>query len=158
MKFPGITFDSQLTFKKHFEDILDRCNTRYHRLGLLANKIWGPTPATIIQIYKLNNASDTNFLNTVFFRQLSPRTISSAKFSGSKASLSGLPCVYQNTSVSKLLHDSTGLPCVKDRLLFCTAKSLDRIAQNPQVEESISSNRFNPAWERSQRHYQWSVL
>ena len=30
----GITFDSQLDFKKHFEDILDRCNTRYHRLRL----------------------------------------------------------------------------------------------------------------------------
>ena len=47
-----ITFDSQLNFKKHFEDILDRCNTRYHCLGLLANKKWGPSPATLIQIYK----------------------------------------------------------------------------------------------------------
>ena len=28
MKFLGTTFDSQLTFKKHFEDILDSCNTR----------------------------------------------------------------------------------------------------------------------------------
>ena len=34
VKFLGITFDSQLTFKKHFEDILDRCNTRYHSLRL----------------------------------------------------------------------------------------------------------------------------
>ena len=52
VKFLGITFDSQLNFKKHFEDILDRCNTRYHRLRLLVNKKWGPSPATIIQIYK----------------------------------------------------------------------------------------------------------
>ena len=37
VKFLGITFDSQLTFKKHFEDILDRCNIRYHRLKLLAH-------------------------------------------------------------------------------------------------------------------------
>ena len=29
VKFLGITFDSQLNFKKHFEDLLDRCNTRY---------------------------------------------------------------------------------------------------------------------------------
>ena len=49
---------------------------------------------------------------------------------------------------SKLLHDSTGLPNVKDRLLSCATKSLDRIAQNPLVEESISSNRLNPAWDR----------
>ena len=31
VKFVGITFDSQLIFQKHFEDILDSCNTRYHR-------------------------------------------------------------------------------------------------------------------------------
>ena len=30
VKFPGITFDSQLTFQNHFEDILDHCNIRYH--------------------------------------------------------------------------------------------------------------------------------
>ena len=52
VKFLGITFDSQLTFKKHFEDILDCCNTRYHHLRLLANKKWGPSPSTQIQIYK----------------------------------------------------------------------------------------------------------
>ena len=34
VKFLGITLDSQLNFRKHFEDILDRCNTRYHRLRL----------------------------------------------------------------------------------------------------------------------------
>ena len=52
VKFLGITFDSQLNFKKHFEDILDRCNTRYYRLRLLANKKWGPSPSSLIQIYK----------------------------------------------------------------------------------------------------------
>ena len=30
VKFIGITFDSQLTFQKRFEDTLDCCNTRYH--------------------------------------------------------------------------------------------------------------------------------
>ena len=52
VKFLGITFNSQLNFKKHFEDILDCCNNRYHRLRLLVNKTWGPSPATLIQIYK----------------------------------------------------------------------------------------------------------
>ena len=33
VKFLGITFDSQLNFRKHFEDILDRCNARHRRLG-----------------------------------------------------------------------------------------------------------------------------
>ena len=52
VKFLEITFDSQLTFKQHFKDILDCCNTRYHRLKPLANKKWGPSPSTSIQIYK----------------------------------------------------------------------------------------------------------
>ena len=52
VKFLGIIFDSKLTFQKHFEDILERCNNRYYHLRLLANKKWGPSPATLIQIYK----------------------------------------------------------------------------------------------------------
>ena len=52
VKFLGIIFDSKLTFQPHFEDILERCNTRYYHLRLLANKKWGPSPATLIQIYK----------------------------------------------------------------------------------------------------------
>ena len=52
VNFLGSTFDSELTFKKHFEDILDRSNTRYHRLRLLAKKKWGPSPSTLIPIYK----------------------------------------------------------------------------------------------------------
>ena len=38
LKFLGITFHPQLTLQKHFEDILDRHNTRYHRLQLLVNQ------------------------------------------------------------------------------------------------------------------------
>ena len=85
-------------FQKHFEDILDHCSTRYHRLRLLAYKKWGPSPSTLIQIYikYINNASD-QCLNTARFRPLLPRTISSVKFNGSKISLFGLPSVCQNT-------------------------------------------------------------
>ena len=52
VNFMGITFDSKLTFQKHFEEILGRCNTRYHRVRLIVNKKWGPSPSTISQIYK----------------------------------------------------------------------------------------------------------
>ena len=48
----------------------------------------------------------------------------------------------------KLLYDSSGLPYVKDRLFSRAAKTLERISANPLVEESISSNRVNPAWDR----------
>ena len=32
VKFLGITFDNRMTFTKHFEEILERCNQKFHRL------------------------------------------------------------------------------------------------------------------------------
>ena len=52
IKFLGITFDNRMTFTKHFEDILERCNKKFHHLRIMVNKEWGPNPATILQIYK----------------------------------------------------------------------------------------------------------
>ena len=50
IKFLGITFDNKMT--KHFEEILERCNNKFHPVRILVNKKWGPSPATILQIYK----------------------------------------------------------------------------------------------------------
>ena len=52
IKFQGITFDNRMPFTKHFEEILERCNQKFQRLRILVNKKWGPSPATILQIYK----------------------------------------------------------------------------------------------------------
>ena len=145
MKFLGITFDSQLTFQKHFEDILDRCNTRYHRLRLLVNKKWGPSPATLIQIYK-------QCIRPIFeYGSLSTITASDyiiSKIQRLQHKFIRLALRLPKYICSKLLHDSTGHPYVKDRLFSCATKSQDRIAQNPLVGDSISSNWLNPAWDR----------
>ena len=145
VKFLGITFDSQFNFKKHFEDILDRCNTRYYRLRLLANKKWGPSPSTLIQIYKqcVRPIFEYGALSTI---TTSDNIIS--KIQQLQNKFIRLALRLPKYICSKLLHDSTGLPYMKDRLLSCATKSLDRIAQNPLVEESISRNRLNPAWDR----------
>ena len=145
MKFLGITFDSELTFKKHIEDILDRCNTRYHRLKLLANKKWGPSPSTLIQIYKqcVRQIFEYGSLSTII---ASDNIIS--KIQKLQNKFIRLALRLPKYICSKLLHDFTGLPYVKDRLLSCAIKSLDRIAQNPLVEESISHSRLSPAWDR----------
>ena len=45
----------------------------------------------------------------------------------------------------KLLHDSSGLPYVKDRLLSYATRTLERTFKNPLVDESITFNRVNPA-------------
>ena len=52
IKFLGITFDNRMTFTKHFEEILERCNQKFYCLRILVNKKWGPSPETILQIYK----------------------------------------------------------------------------------------------------------
>ena len=52
IKILGITFDNRMTFTKHFEEILERCSQKFHRLRILVNKKWGPSPETILQIYK----------------------------------------------------------------------------------------------------------
>ena len=144
VKFLGITFDSKLTFQPHFEDILERCNNRYHRLRLLANKNWWPSPATLIQIYKqcVRPIVEYGSLSTI---TASDRIISKIQWLQNK--FIWLALRLPKYILPKLLHDSTGLPYVKDHLLTCATKSLYRIAQNPLVEASISSNRLNPAWD-----------
>ena len=144
MKFLGITFNSKLTFQPHFEDILERCNNRYHRLRLLANKKWGPSPTTLIQIYKqcVRPIFEYGSLSTI---TASDRIISKIQWLQNK--FIPLALRLPKYILPKLLHDSTGLPYVKDHLLTCATKSPDRIAQNPLVEASISSNRLNPAWD-----------
>ena len=51
-KFLGITFDHRFTFKKHFEDILERCQQKYHHIRMLVSQKWEPSLQTILQIYK----------------------------------------------------------------------------------------------------------
>ena len=145
VKFLGIIFDSKLTFQKHFEDVLERCNHRYHRLRLLANKKWGSSPATLLQIYK-------QCVRPIFeYGSLSTITASDniiSKLQRLQNKFIRLALRLPKYIIPRLLHDSTGLPYVKDRLLTCATKSLDRIAQNPLVEASISSHRHNPGWDR----------
>ena len=53
-KFLSITFDHKFAFKKHFEDILECCQQTYHRIRMLVNQKWGPSPHTICK--SINNA------------------------------------------------------------------------------------------------------
>ena len=114
LKFLGITFDSQLTFKQHFENVLDRCNTRYHRLKLLADKNWGPSASTSIQIYKqcVRPISEHGSLSTI---TISDNIISKIQWLQDK--FIQLSLRLPKYTYPKLLHDSTVLPYVKDRFL-----------------------------------------
>ena len=145
MKFPGITLDSKFTFKKHFEGILGRCNARYHRIRLLTNKKWRPSPSTILQIYKqcVRPIFEYGSLSTI---TTSDTIISEIQRLQNKFIWLALH-LPKYISV-KLLHDSSGLPYVKDRLLSRATRTLERVTVNPLVEESISSSTVNPEWDR----------
>ena len=122
---------------RHFENVKFK--------ALSARREWGPSAATLIQIYK-------QCVRPIFeYGSLS--TISASDYIISKIQrlqnkFIRLALRLPKYICSKLLHDSTGLPYVKDRLLSFATKSLDRITQNGLVEEPISSNRLNPAWDR----------
>ena len=122
----------------------DHCDTRYHRLKLLANKKWEPGPSTIIQVYK-------QCVRPIFEYGSLSKIITSdniiSKIQRLQNKFIWLALRVPKYICAKLLDDSAGLPYVNDRLLSCAIKSLDRIAQNPLVEKSISSNRLNPAWD-----------
>ena len=44
IKFLGLTFHNRMTFTKHFEEILECCNPKFHCLRILVNEKWGPSP------------------------------------------------------------------------------------------------------------------
>ena len=145
MKFLGITFDSKFTFQKHFEEILGPCNTRYHSIRLLVNKKWGPSPSTILRIYK-------QCVRPIFeYGSLSTITTSGtiiSKIQRLQNKFIRLALRLPKYISVKLLHDSSGLPYVKDRLLSCATRTLERISKDPLVKESITYNRVSPTWDR----------
>ena len=93
---------------------------------------WGPSPSTILQVYKdHNNIGHNHQQNSMAPEQIYPAAMRLPKY----------------ISI-RLLHHSSGLPYVKDRLLSRAAKTLERISKNPFEEESITLNRVKPAWDR----------
>ena len=52
MKFLGVTFDENLTFKDHIEGVKNKCNKRLNLLKALCGKNWGASPETILYTYR----------------------------------------------------------------------------------------------------------
>ena len=130
----GIIWFSNMQIR-YFKDLCEPC----------LNAPEGPSPSTPIQIFK-------QCVQPIFeYGSLSTITTSDniiSKIQRLQNKFIRLALRLPKYICSKLLHDSSGLPYVKDRPLSCASKSLDRIAQNPLVEESIAPNRLNPDWDR----------
>ena len=115
-----------------------------NRIRLLTNKKCGPSPSTILQIYKQCVQPIFEY-GSLLTMTTSDTIISEIQWLQNKFIWLALR-LPKYISV-KLLHDSFGLPYVKDRLFSHANKTLERISANPLVEESISSKRVNPAWD-----------
>ena len=147
IKFLGITFDNRMTFTKHFEEILERCNQKFHRLKILVNKKWGPSPKTILQIYKqcVRPIFEYGIVSTITVSETVLTTIQRVQNSFLRLALH-LPKYVS----ARLLHEASGLRYVKERLnQFSVGQNhLARMHANPLVEHTINSAKTNIAWDR----------
>ena len=145
IKFLGITFDNRMTFTKHFEEILERCNQKFHRLRILVNKKWGPSPETILQIYKqcVGPIFEYGIVSTITVSETVITKIQRVQNSFIRLALR-LPKYVS----ARLLHEASGLPYVKERLTSVGQNHLARMHANPLVEHTINSAKTNIAWDK----------
>ena len=124
IKFLGITFDNRMTFTKHFEGILEHCNQKFHRLRILVNKKWGPSRATILQIYKqcIRPIFEYGIVSTITVLETVITKIQRVQNSSIRLALRLPKCVS-----ARLLHEVLGLPYVTKRLITVGQKYLARM-------------------------------
>ena len=139
IKFLGITFDNKMTFTKHFEGIVERSNLKFHRLRILVNKKWGPSPATILQIYK-------QCVRTIFkYGIVSTVTVSESvinKIQRLQSYFIRLALRLLKYVSVRLLYEASGLPYVRERLITVDQNHMIRIHANPSL--SIQSTQLGP--------------
>ena len=145
IKFLGMTFDNRMTFTKHFEEILERCSQKFHRLRILVNKKWGPSPETILQIYKqyVRPIFEYGIVSTITVSETIITKIQRVQNSFIRLALR-LPMYVS----ARLLHEASVLPYVRKRLITVGQNHLARMLANPLVEHTISSARTNIAWDK----------
>ena len=145
IKFLGITFDNRMTFTKHFEEILERCNQKFHCLRILVSKKWGPSRSTILQIYKqcVRPMFECGIVSTITVSETVITKIRRVQNSFIRLALR-LPKYVSARS----LHEASGLPYVRERLITVGQNHLVRMHANPLVEHTVNSARANIAWDK----------
>ena len=128
-----------MTFTKHFEEILERCNQKFHRLRILVNKKWGPSVATILQIYKqcVRPILEYGIVSTI---TVSETVIT--KIQRVQSSFIRLPLRLPKYVSARLLHQASGLAYVRERLITVGQNHLARMHANPSL--SIQSTQLGP--------------
>ena len=142
IKYLGITFDNRMTFIKQFEEILERCNQKFYRLRILVNKQLGPSPTTILQIYKqcVRPIFEYGIVSTITV----PESVIN-KIRRVQNSFIRLEFRLPKDVSARLSHEASGLPYVRERLITVGQNHSARMHANPLVEHTINSARTNIA-------------
>ena len=134
-----------MTFTKHVEEILECCNNKFHCLRILVNKKWGPSPTTILQIYK-------QCVRPIFeYEIVSTITVSESvinKIQRIQNSFIRLALHLPKYVLAHLIHEASRLPYVRERLITVSQNHLARMRANPLVEHTINSARTSIAWDK----------
>ena len=113
IKFLGFTFDSRMTFVKHFKDIFDRCTQKFHRLRILVNENGNQTPQPFYR--------STKCVRPIFeYGIVSTMTVSDTvinKLQRVQNSFIRLALRLPKYVSVRLVHETSGLPYVKERLI-----------------------------------------
>ena len=136
IKFLGITFDKRMIFTEHFEEILERCNQKFHRLRILVNKKWGLSPSPILQTYKqcVTPIFEYGIVSTIIVSETVITKIQRVQNSFIRLALR-LPKYVS----ARLLHEASGLPYVRERPITVGQNHLARMRANPLVEHTVNS-------------------
>ena len=106
---------------------------------------WGPSPTTILQIY-------TRCVRPIFeYGIVSTITVSESvinKIQRVQNSFIRLALRLPKYVLARLLHEASGLPYVRERLITVGQNHLARMHANPLVEYTINSARTNTAWDK----------
>ena len=107
--------------------------------------MWGPSPTTILQIYK-------QVLKPIFeYGIVSTITVSESiidKIQRVQNSFIRLALHLPKYVSAHLIHEASGLPYVRERLITVGQNHLARMHANALVEHTINSARTNIAWEK----------
>ena len=145
IKFLGITFDNRITFTKHFEEILEHCNQKFHHLRILVSKKWCTSPSTILQIYKqcVRPIFEYGIVSTITVLETVITKIQRVQNSFIRLALRLSKYVSAH-----LLHEASELPYARERLITVGQNHSARMHANPLVEHTINSAKTNIAWNK----------
>ena len=117
--------------------------TKYHRIRMLVNQKWGPSPQTILQIYKqcMRPIFEYGVISTV---TVSDNVIT--KLQKLQDSFIRLALCLPRYISTRPLQESSGLPYVKDRLLTVATGQLRNSFRNSLVEHTINTAMSNDDW------------